>query len=119
MPDGIRFAVGTPEPTPAATETATDTPATVGDDSPERDQQVIAYTDLADHEKQLVEKGLDGGHITCEDVPESANDFSDRLETQYVYLEYEGDRYGVYLAITDVVYASTTDPPEGDCGWLS
>jgi hypothetical protein len=101
MPDGITIAVGEPDETPAADE----------------DPTVIDFRDLSDPEQRLVEKGLDGGYRTCEEIPDAANDLAGRTSVQ-TYLQYQGDRYGLWLAIQDQVYAMTTDPPDGDCGWL-
>ena len=114
MPDGITMAVGEPDPTPAPTGTPGET--TTPSDRPE--QQVIRYDDLSAAEQALVEKALDDGHRTCEEVPDAADALADRIETPNTYLRYRGDVKGLWLAITDMVFADTTQPPDGDCGWL-
>lgn len=103
MPHGITIAVGDPDPTP--------NPA-------DESEQVLRYGDLSTPEQTLVRKGLDGGYRTCEDVPDAANDLTERIDAENVYLDRRGERYGLWLTITDLVYASTTDPPDGECGWL-
>lgn len=41
------------------------------------------------------------------------NSFADRLDPE-TYLADGEERYGLWVRITDVVYAGTADPPEGD-----
>jgi hypothetical protein len=113
MPDGITMAVGEPDPTPKPS-----TPTVTGTASDRPEQQFVQYRDLTEPEQQLVEKALDGGYRTCDEVPEAANALADRIRTPNTYLRYRGDVKGLWLAITDMVFAGTTDPPDGDCGWL-
>lgn len=98
MPDGAAVAVGAPDPTPGP------------------DPAVVAWTDLTDPERDLLERAFDGGHRTCDGVPDAADRFADRVESPETYLRRDGDLYGLWLAVTDVVLAGTTDPPEGSCG---
>ena len=103
MPKGITIAVGPPDETP----------------SPDGGKpQLLRYGDLSPPEQTLVEKGLDGSYRTCDEVPDAANDLAGRIDAPDVYLRYEGTRYGLWLTVTDLVHASTTDPPSGDCGWF-
>ncbi|WP_255195244.1 hypothetical protein [Halorarius litoreus] len=113
MPDGVTIAVGEPDETPTATATpAESTPPTYERPS----HQMLRYRDLSAPERRLVEKALDGGYRTCDEVPEAANALADRIRTPDTYLRYRGEVKGLWLAITDMVFAGTTDPPAGECG---
>jgi len=53
---------------------------------------------------------MDGGGERAD----ALRSIADRVTPESAYLAYGGDRYALWVRITDVVHAGTAEPPEGD-----
>lgn len=76
---------------------------------PER-QQAIART--------AVEEPL---YHACPDLPAAVTSFANQFDgIDTAYLVYEGTTYGLWIRVTDQVFAMTASPPDGEpsCGLL-
>lgn len=80
---------------------------------------VLVHADLPAAEQSLlrtaVEEGvaracMDGGSERAD----ALRSVADRVSVESSYLAYDGDRYALWVRVTDVVHAGTADPPEGD-----
>jgi hypothetical protein len=98
---------------PSDGEIATEPVASVPEEA-----TVLALAELPDEERSLLRTALDTGAVRAcmsRDTDRSAalNSFANRLDTE-TYLADGQQRYGLWVRITDVVYASTAGAPEGD-----
>lgn len=83
------------------------------------DATVIEFSSLPKAERSLLRTAIEDGvaRACMSDESESAEalrSFASRTSVESSYLSHEGDYYGLWVRITDVVSASTADPPEGD-----
>lgn len=85
-----------------------------------QDATVVAFSDLPSAERSLVETAVrEGVARACmgeeTERTEALRSFGDRMDGgMSTYLDYDGDRYGLWVRITDVVYSNTADPPADD-----
>ncbi|GGL60581.1 hypothetical protein GCM10009039_18550 [Halocalculus aciditolerans] len=78
---------------------------------------VVHYADLPADERAIVDDALeDGVHHTC-GIPPALHDFADRV-SQKSSLERNGDYYGLWVRISDVIHAHTAAPPNAPDCWL-
>lgn len=79
---------------------------------------IIEFSELPKAEQSLlrtaVEKGVARACMTDEsERGDALGSFSGRTSGES-YLSFEGDHYGLWVRTTDVISASTADPPDGD-----
>jgi hypothetical protein len=81
----------------------------------------IVFTDLSTEERRVVQTAIDEDfYHACPELPEAIRSLADRIESRDPYLDYRGETYGLWLSITDSVYAMTASPPDDppSCGIL-
>lgn len=77
----------------------------------------IAFRDLPAAEQRIVETAVEADfYHACPELPESVRSLANRIESGQPYLEYHGEVYGLWISITDQVYAMTAAPPENSPG---
>ncbi|NHN41451.1 hypothetical protein G9C85_07340 [Halorubellus sp. JP-L1] len=79
----------------------------------------IAFRDLPGPEQRIVEIAVEEEfYHACPELPEAVRSLANRIESERPYLEYHGESYGLWISITDQVYAMTASPPENSpsCG---
>jgi hypothetical protein len=77
----------------------------------------IAFSDLPEAEQRIVETAVEEDfYHACPELPESVRSLADRIESKQPYLKYHGESYGLWISITDQVYAMTASPPENSPG---
>jgi hypothetical protein len=73
----------------------------------------VVFDDLPAEERAIVRTAVDDGfYHACPELPGAVRSFAGRLDSEAPSLEYDGDRYGLYVRVEDLVYADTADPPE-------
>jgi len=80
---------------------------------------VIPVPELPAPERSLVRTAIEEGVVrVCMDHggerADALRSVADRVTAANTYLAADGHRYAVWLRITDLVYAGTASPPEGD-----
>ena len=81
----------------------------------------VSLGDLPAEERTIVRTAIEEGlSHACPDLPESVRSFAGRLDSEEPSLGYDGERYGLWVRIEDLVYADTASPPETtpSCGLL-
>jgi len=79
----------------------------------------IVFSDLSAAEQRIVQTAIDEDfYHACPELPEAIRSLADRIESQEPYLDYRGETYGMWLSITDELYATTASYPEDtpSCG---
>ncbi|MFB6105891.1 MAG: hypothetical protein ABEJ70_02865 [Halobacteriaceae archaeon] len=88
-------------------------------DSAPDDAHVVVFDTLSSRERALADEAIGAGavRLCVRDETErtrALHDFADRMETPETYLRRDGTTYGLWVRITDVVYAGAADSPPGD-----
>lgn len=79
----------------------------------------VVFGDLPAEEQEIVRTAVDDGiYHACPELPGAVRSFAGRLDDEEPFLDYRGDRYGLYVRIEDLVYAETAPFPENtpSCG---
>lgn len=80
----------------------------------------VVYADLPPAEQRIVRTAVEEGmYHACPELPSVVRSFADRIdEPGESYLTYQGETYGMWVRITDLIYATTASPPENEpsCG---
>ena len=79
----------------------------------------VEFSALPEAERTLLRTAVEGGRVRVCVAEESVRadalrSFANRLETPSSYLRYEERRYGLWVRVTDVVYADTASPPAAE-----
>jgi hypothetical protein len=87
-------------------------------DSLPDDAETVAMADLSDSERDLLRTAIEEGVVRAcmrddTDRTETFRDFAGRVGVE-TYLADGTDRYGLWVRITDQIFAGTGDSPEGD-----
>jgi len=82
----------------------------------------VEYGSLPEAERAIADAAVeDGLYHACPDLPDAVRSFANRFDgLETAYLARQGATYGLYVRITDQVFATTVSPPERDpsCGFL-
>lgn len=80
----------------------------------------VFYDELPPDEQAIVRTAVhEDFYHACPELPHAVQSFADRVgDGGDTYLEYQAQTYGLWVRITDLVYAATASPPEKDphCG---
>jgi hypothetical protein len=82
------------------------------------DAETVSLADFPDRERELLRTAIDEGVVSAcmrEETDRTAafDGVTDGVGIE-TYLADGSDRYGLWIRITDQVFAATGDPPEGD-----
>lgn len=82
----------------------------------------VQYRILPGAEKAIAQTAVSEGiYHACPEIPDAIRSFASRFDDlNAAYLAYQGTTYGLYIRITDQVYAATASSPERNpsCGGL-
>jgi hypothetical protein len=81
----------------------------------------VSLDELPSEEQTIVRTAIDEGlYHACPDLPEPVRSFAGRLDSEEPSLGYDGERYGLYVRVEDLVYADTASSPAStpSCGLL-
>ncbi len=80
----------------------------------------VQYRTLPEPQQAIARTAVeDGLYHACPDLPEAVNAFANQFDgVDTAYLAYQGTTYGLWIRVTDQVFAMTASPPdtEPSCG---
>jgi hypothetical protein len=82
----------------------------------------VQYSTLPEAEKDIVQTAVEQGlYHACPELPDAIRSFANRFgDIDTAYLGYLETTYGLYIQVTDQVYAATASFPEQEpsCGGI-
>lgn len=91
-------------------------------DSVPEDAEFVVATELPEAEREIAREAARSGlYHECPPLSDTVRRFAQRTAgPDEAYLDAGGTPYGLWVTVTDLVYASSGSPPDEnpDCGWF-
>ena len=81
--------------------------------SPPADAVIVEFNELPDEEQAIIQTAIDEKfYHACPPPPEAVHSFASRVNSGDPYLTHQNTQYGLWVRISDQVYATSASSPD-------